>query len=70
MSYVPPPLIPLNDEAAALVGPPAAGLITYNVLSFTETVALVSTALVVSMAEVQLGVGVAITNTAASGVAY
>lgn len=68
-SYIPPTLIPLNDEAAALVAPPAAGLITYNVLSFTETIALVTGAMAATLADVELGVGVAVTNAAISRVA-
>jgi len=69
-SYIPPALIPLNSDAAALVAPPAAGLITYNVLSFTETVALVTAAVAVTLAEVELDTGVATANAAMSGVAF
>lgn len=65
-SYMPPSLIPLSDDAAALVAPPAAGLITYNVLSFAETMALVSGAVAASIASMQLNVGVAVNNTVMS----
>lgn len=44
-TYSPPPLIPINSHAFALVSQPKGGLITYDVLDATEALTLVSAAL-------------------------